>query len=334
MKKILLSILFLFTAFVGYGQTGNVGANFANYLSTEKPNLISEVQFFSYQAYNYQGMVNDEAVHGTIYDNDNCSTILPLADIGGFDPDVFGSEGGSGFPGITFFGGGIRTVFYPVGDGAGANACVRHDASFGFNFIDINTDPVSKKTINLSSPADQKISFTITNNVANAGSMLTTVYFQLQDVYFNRMLRAVPVVLQAGTKDYFIDFSGDILEGASLAGIYQASLVYSSTVKSDGFGVAISNVRLGDGATSVAKGNSINDLFSVYPNPTSDVVNLKFDESLTGIGSPEITVFDTMGNVVTKTSNTSFSLTGVEKGVYTVQVNANGNVGHKKLVIN
>lgn len=68
--------------------------------------------------------------------------------------------------------------------------------------------------------------------------------------------------------------------------------------------------------------------YSVYPNPTSDELNIKLDEAF------EVTLFDQAGNDVLNSSSTKMSLDGLNSGLYMLHIKtAKGLVATEKIVV-
>ena len=80
--------------------------------------------------------------------------------------------------------------------------------------------------------------------------------------------------------------------------------------------------------------------FSLYPNPTNEIVNIQFNESL--LENPKIKIYDLIGKLVYENNNfekhTSINLTFrvdfLTSGVYLLAVQVNDKITTKKLIIN
>lgn len=77
----------------------------------------------------------------------------------------------------------------------------------------------------------------------------------------------------------------------------------------------------------------ISNQIKIYPNPAKDVVHI--DGLTTGAQLTLIDMFGrTLQNVVVKSKNYSFNVAKLPSGIYTVQINVNGTIANRKIVIN
>ena len=80
--------------------------------------------------------------------------------------------------------------------------------------------------------------------------------------------------------------------------------------------------------------------FSLYPNPTSEIVHIQFNESL--LESPKIKIYDLVGKIVYENNNFetftsqdfSIRVDQLNSGVYLLAVQVNDRITTKKLIIN
>lgn len=80
--------------------------------------------------------------------------------------------------------------------------------------------------------------------------------------------------------------------------------------------------------------------FSLYPNPTSEMVHIQFNESL--LESPKIKIYDLIGKLVYENNNLetfasqdfSIWVDQLNSGVYLLAVQVNDKITTKKLIIN
>jgi hypothetical protein len=80
--------------------------------------------------------------------------------------------------------------------------------------------------------------------------------------------------------------------------------------------------------------------FSLYPNPTSEIVHIQFNESL--LESPSIKIYDLVGKIVYDNNNFetftsqdfSIRVDQLNSGVYLLAVQVNDRITNKKLIIN
>jgi hypothetical protein len=80
--------------------------------------------------------------------------------------------------------------------------------------------------------------------------------------------------------------------------------------------------------------------FSLYPNPTNEIVHIQFNESL--LESPKIKIYDLIGKLVYENNNLetfasqdfSIRVDQLNSGVYLLAVQVNDRITNKKLIIN
>ncbi len=78
-------------------------------------------------------------------------------------------------------------------------------------------------------------------------------------------------------------------------------------------------------AVSDASGKSV---VSVYPNPATDVINIKSAKKIV-----DVTLFDLSGKVAKKSTETTFNIENLAKGSYVVKINyADGSTESKKVI--
>ncbi|OYU95121.1 MAG: hypothetical protein CFE21_12505 [Bacteroidetes bacterium B1(2017)] len=92
------------------------------------------------------------------------------------------------------------------------------------------------------------------------------------------------------------------------------------------------SVQLTIVATGLAT-NKVNDLFTMYPNPTSSDITLTWDGTKTG----KLEVFDVNSKQVLSTevqSGKGLSLDGLSKGIYLLKLELGSEIGYRKLILN
>lgn len=77
--------------------------------------------------------------------------------------------------------------------------------------------------------------------------------------------------------------------------------------------------------------NFVLENFEIYPNPTSDILNIELKENII---LEKVNIFDTTGKLVKETTEKTINLSGFSKGVYTVQVLTEKGIATKKVIIN
>lgn len=84
--------------------------------------------------------------------------------------------------------------------------------------------------------------------------------------------------------------------------------------------------------TTLSVDNNFIDKIGVYPNPTSDIIHI----SGTNINSAEIRIFDFLGKTVFQKNNNldqEINLSHLKKGIYLLQINNQGKINTKKIVL-
>ncbi|KAA5532087.1 T9SS type A sorting domain-containing protein [Paenimyroides baculatum] len=72
------------------------------------------------------------------------------------------------------------------------------------------------------------------------------------------------------------------------------------------------------------------DNFNIYPNPTTDILNIELKENLT---LEKVLIYNTSGQLVKETSNKTINVSGFAKGIYNVQVLTNQGKATKKVIV-
>lgn len=86
----------------------------------------------------------------------------------------------------------------------------------------------------------------------------------------------------------------------------------------------------GDCTPSVANLEDIeNELFELYPNPTSGDLNIETNGQL-----EHVTIYSVTGAVVLESTSSSINISNLQNGVYYVKVNSEGQILSKKVIKN
>ncbi|MBY0426934.1 MAG: T9SS type A sorting domain-containing protein, partial [Cytophagales bacterium] len=205
-------------------------------------------------------------------------------------------------------------------------------------------------TINLSNAANQKLSFKVNSSPANTSStttrQLVIIFYNSDGSQTNYGGNPNIVTLTTGSNVYSgnIDLTGitdktTILQlgmfvrgaGATPWNDYDAAGTYTFEY------FAIGNATIPGTAipTSISSNDdfSANNQVSVYPNPATD----KFTVDLSSFsGNANVRLVGTAGNIVSEqnaTGSASFSLEGLSKGMYFVQISADNRVIRKKVMV-
>ncbi len=131
-------------------------------------------------------------------------------------------------------------------------------------------------------------------------------------------------------------YSGTAVTGstfnASVAGIGTFSILYSFTDANSCTNSASSNIMV-DACLGVDQNAGVNEIV-IYPNPTSDVINV----IMNGVKLSHITITDVLGKVVyeidSSLEKTEINLTNFQSGIYFIQIQTEGSTITKKVVKN
>lgn len=264
--------------------------------------------FYSYQAY-----------PATKFSEGTCTTPFS-GTLGGFDGTIYDATTvtPARTKGVIFYGGAIANVY-------AGTPCTANMPSFGFNVTGVN----------LSAAANQKITFDYQSDKA------LSLELQVKDVFYNAMLSSTPFNLigDGAVHSIQIDFSSKVLTGADLSSIRQISLSYPSSTLSPSFGASIGNIKLG----SVAVITGINNSTSVananlFPNPATGSATITGE--LKSVADVKITLVDMLGQEVkvileerTSTINTTFDVSTLKKGIYSVVTNIDGAPSKSQMLV-
>tara|TARA_B100000767_G_C19750063_1_gene530356 strand:+ start:75 stop:1898 length:1824 start_codon:yes stop_codon:yes gene_type:complete len=127
--------------------------------------------------------------------------------------------------------------------------------------------------------------------------------------------------------------SNDLVVATSGVSDPQTSSYYDGTDATWYYTTSTPEVRMNFNENLAGIEETVNNSFEVYPNPTSDVVNIKFNDAT----NASISVMSLAGKeVMTSTVNgtqTSFSTEGLTNGVYMIKVSNGTNVQMTKVVV-
>jgi hypothetical protein len=127
--------------------------------------------------------------------------------------------------------------------------------------------------------------------------------------------------------------SNDLVVATSGVSDPQTSSYYDGTDATWYYTTSTPEVRMNFNENLAGIEETVNNSFEVYPNPTSDVVNIKFNDAT----NASISVMSLAGKeVMTSTVNgtqASFSTEGLTNGVYMIKVSNGTNVQMTKVVV-
>ncbi|HLW40923.1 MAG TPA: T9SS type A sorting domain-containing protein [Flavobacterium sp.] len=93
---------------------------------------------------------------------------------------------------------------------------------------------------------------------------------------------------------------------------------------------ASAGVRVYDIQGILSSDTFVLENFNIYPNPTTDVLNIELDNSLT---LEKVFIYNTSGQLVKETTDKTINVSAFSKGVYNVQVVTNQGKATKKVIV-
>jgi hypothetical protein len=321
MKKAILLTFFVLTAFLANAQM-TLTPTSITFTGNTPPSGTQTGYFYSYQPNNNGG---------TFYLDNTCTTVGTQSaggDVGGFDPNVYDATPGR-TAGVIFYGGGIRQVYWGI-------PCSRNYPSFGFHTGSATGGYASAVSVDLSNPANQKISFKYQSDLA------ITLYLQLLDENYTEKLTnstaAINLLGDGLQHSISLDFSSAVALGADLTNVKQVSFTYPSDTKSGDFGISISNIKVGSAVTAVSEASANIASAKLYPNPVSDQAKVELE--LRSVADVKVTLSDIMGKELMTVAqgtmsslNTEINVTNLNKGIYTVNYFINGAAAKSELLM-
>jgi hypothetical protein len=309
------------------------------------------------------GMIYTFQTYGNaVYSLNNCTgTALSVG--AGAGP---GNDGTFAVPGSIGYGLSIASGYTQAT--WGTNPCVAVNPSFGFNFA--TTCPVSGNGFNSLATGQNPISVDLStiagsskklyiNYIGKAPSGSPTLNTKLQlfrdpsgdggaGAFIGDALRqpSVDFVLDQSAHQLVIDFKDTTVNDANiLAAVRQISFIYYGTTITTGYDLKILGISIGTAtpldpptAASTKNANAFISTSNVYPNPVSDIATLALE--LKAPAQVKISLSDMMGKEVLTIAegtmnsvNESFSVAGLQKGIYTVNYTVDGNPAKSSLLM-
>lgn len=113
---------------------------------------------------------------------------------------------------------------------------------------------------------------------------------------------------------------------------------FSVALSSDGTIAAISSPHSSSNrgittlydVSNLSNNEFVSQNFNIYPNPTSDILNINLDNNLV---LDQVTIYNNLGQVVKTTTENVIDVTNLAKGMYFVEVVTNQGKATKKVVI-
>src|SRR5690606_31784251 len=134
--------------------------------------------------------------------------------------------------------------------------------------------------------------------------------------------------LSAGDKSGFaLALSAD---GANLAIGSPGDGSVDFSQKNAAKGIGTSHIRVYDISGILSTNNFISESFDVYPNPVSDVLNIRMKNNLS---LEKITVYNNSGQIVKTAQQNTVDVSNLSSGVYFVEITTNQGIATKKVIV-
>jgi len=91
------------------------------------------------------------------------------------------------------------------------------------------------------------------------------------------------------------------------------------------------HVRVYNISGKLSKNDFVSQNFNIYPNPTSDILNISLENNLV---LDHVTIYNNLGQVVKTATENVIDVTQLAKGLYFVEVTTNQGKATKKVIIN
>jgi len=91
------------------------------------------------------------------------------------------------------------------------------------------------------------------------------------------------------------------------------------------------HVRVYDISGILSTNEFVSQNFNIYPNPTSDILNINFENNLV---LQEVTIYNNLGQMVKTATENVINVSSLAKGLYFVEVTTNQGKATKKVIIN
>lgn len=91
-----------------------------------------------------------------------------------------------------------------------------------------------------------------------------------------------------------------------------------------------SSIRVIDISSILSSDHFILENFNIYPNPTTDILNIELEDNLV---LEKVLMYNTIGQLIKETSEKTINVSGLAKGIYSVQVITNQGKATKKIIV-
>src|SRR5690554_450237 len=133
--------------------------------------------------------------------------------------------------------------------------------------------------------------------------------------------------IQAG-----IDIDGEAAgdrSGSSISLSADGKTVAIGASGNSGNGNAAGHVRVYD-ISNLSSNDFVLENFNIYPNPTSDILNIRLENNLT---LEKVTIYNNLGQIVKTTQQSTVDVSNLSSGIYFVEVTTNQGKAVKKVIV-
>ena len=262
MKKIIFTLMTFISISVTNAQF-TINSTSVSFIGNEVPSATSNGTFYSYQP------------NSGFCDN-SCSVPLTSCTVGGWDPNVqSGSSQTTPVNGVVFWGGNLRSIYTTSN-----SACVIKKPNFGFYTGRFSGGASSGTALDLSSSINNKIQFTYISNT----SLIIELQLWNPANYVDKLSDATIALTGDGIEHTVTyNFSSNWIDTVKIKNdIKQVAFTIPQTTNtSSTTEFVLSNITLGSSVTTGV--NIASDKVSqnfLFPNPTSEIVNLEMELKL------------------------------------------------------
>lgn len=118
--------------------------------------------------------------------------------------------------------------------------------------------------------------------------------------------------------------------GSSISLSSNGSILAVGLPLSDANGTASGSVKMYNLDSLLSSDSFVLENFNIYPNPTSDVINVTLDNDLI---LQEIIIYNSLGQIVKKSNKAKIDVSSLSKGMYYIEVETNKGKASKKIII-
>jgi len=174
------------------------------------------------------------------------------------------------------------------------------------------------------------------NSVSLSGDGNIVVVGATQDIYGSQYTKKGYVRIFKNISGIWTQI-GQTIQGEAIGDYSAKSVSISSDSSTLAIGAPYNNgnnasghVRVYDISGILSNNEFVSENFNIYPNPTSDVLNITLENNLV---LQELTIYNNLGQVVKTATESVIDVSHLAKGLYFVEVTTNQGKATKKVVV-